>query len=311
MKKRVRMLLFLVACCMVLSSPLPAEAADSILSSEGCVYESNCESRFHTYCGSCEEHKNAEENSFCGNQEKKSSQNTQLLSLLFKGTSLSEALSEAPSAYSCKAESGLSANNGESAVSQSGSKAPTSSSCAKSSFLDYGSLLRSYFAMLREQCNAYTPGFQPNTETITEVTANTGSKPIEKPAASTGTISNFAQEVVELVNEERAAEGLAPLTIDPDLSAAAEIRAKEILGTFSHTRPNGSSCFTALDQVGASYRRAGENIALGQSTARQVVEDWMDSPGHRENIMNSSYSRIGVATEKATRGYGWAQFFAD
>lgn len=124
-------------------------------------------------------------------------------------------------------------------------------------------------------------------------------------------ISEFAQAVVELVNEERAKEGLSPLSIDQSLCEAAEIRAAEIQESFSHTRPDGTSCFTALDEVGASYRKAGENLALGQSSPEQAVRDWMNSPGHRKNIMNSAYSRIGVAVQAASRGYAWSQFFAD
>lgn len=127
-------------------------------------------------------------------------------------------------------------------------------------------------------------------------------------------LSNYAREVVELVNQERAAEGLAPLSADPDLTDAAGVRADEIRDQFSHTRPDGTSCFTALDATGANYRRAGENIAIGQQSPARVVAAWMDSPGHRANIMNANYSRIGVAVETAGgsyAGYAWAQFFAD
>lgn len=128
-------------------------------------------------------------------------------------------------------------------------------------------------------------------------------------------ISEYAQAVIALVNEERAKENLPALTFDATLTAAAEIRANEIMVSFSHTRPDGSSCFTALAETNATYTKAGENIAIGQSTPESVVEDWMNSPGHRANIMNTDYTRIGVAALPSTnsqyRGYAWTQFFAD
>ncbi|MDR3085400.1 MAG: CAP domain-containing protein, partial [Christensenellaceae bacterium] len=77
----------------------------------------------------------------------------------------------------------------------------------------------------------------------------------------------YAQEVVRQVNEERARQGLSPLTVDDQAVAAASVRAAEIAQSFSHTRPNGSDPFTALKEAGASYRGAGENIAKGQQSA--------------------------------------------
>ncbi len=124
--------------------------------------------------------------------------------------------------------------------------------------------------------------------------------------------STYAQQVVNLVNIERQKEGLSPLTIDEKLSAAADIRAKEIQTSFSHTRPNGSSFSTALKEAGAVYRRSGENIAWGQKSPEEVVKAWMNSAGHRANIMNKNYSRIGVSHVKNAAGTSyWAQLFAD
>lgn len=127
-------------------------------------------------------------------------------------------------------------------------------------------------------------------------------------------LDELTAEVLRLVNIERANEGLDPLVADAAMCQAAEVRAQEIISTFSHTRPDGSSCFTALDQAGVRYNMAGENIAIGQTSAASVVQAWMNSPGHRANIMNSSYSRIGLAAKVSTGtygGYAWAQFFAD
>ena len=128
-------------------------------------------------------------------------------------------------------------------------------------------------------------------------------------------ISEYAQAVINLVNEERAKENLPALIFDATLTAAAEIRANEIMVSFSHTRPDGSSCFTALNETDAEYTKAGENIAIGQSTPENVVNDWMNSPGHRANIMSADYTRIGVAALPSTnsqyQNYAWTQFFAN
>ena len=100
------------------------------------------------------------------------------------------------------------------------------------------------------------------------------------------TNKSYTQQVVDLVNAERAKEGLSPLTIDPKVEKAATVRANEIQSNFDHTRPNGSSFSTALTEQGVNYRGAGENIAWGQRTPQEVVTAWMNSPGHRANIMN-------------------------
>ena len=131
------------------------------------------------------------------------------------------------------------------------------------------------------------------------------SKPAEEPT-ETQSVSAYAKQVVRLVNQERAKVGLPALTLDTTASKAAQVRAKEIRTSFSHTRPNGSSCFTALKEAGVSYRTAGENIAAGQQTPEQVVAAWMNSEGHRKNILGSQYTAIGVGYLEG--GY-WTQFF--
>lgn len=139
-------------------------------------------------------------------------------------------------------------------------------------------------------------------------TPNEPETPDETPDAG----STYAQQVVALVNIERRKEGLSPLTIDEKLTAAADIRSGEIQTTFSHTRPNGSSFSTALKEAGAVYKRSGENIAWGQKTPEEVVKAWMNSAGHRANIMNKNYSRIGVSHVKNAAGTSyWVQLFAD
>lgn len=120
----------------------------------------------------------------------------------------------------------------------------------------------------------------------------------------------FIQRVVDLVNVERAKEGLSPLTINKKVQAAAQVRAKECEQYFSHTRPNGSSFATALREQGVSYRNAGENIAWGQRSPEEVVNAWMNSAGHRKNIMNPNFTTIGVGYYENVKGTDyWCQLF--
>lgn len=121
--------------------------------------------------------------------------------------------------------------------------------------------------------------------------------------------SSLAMQVLSLVNSERAKYGLRALTYDAHLSRAADIRAVEIKSLFSHTRPDGRSCFTALDEVGYSYRKAGENIAYGQESAEEVMNAWMNSEGHRANILGD-YTFIGIGVYEKGGVIYWSQFFA-
>lgn len=128
------------------------------------------------------------------------------------------------------------------------------------------------------------------------------------------TCDTYASEVIRLVNEERQKVGLSALSYDAKLAEAAKTRSEEIINSFSHNRPDGRSCFTALAEAGVSYRKAGENIAIGQTTPSQVVKAWMDSPGHKANILSENYTRIGIGVTVSSgsyQGYAWAQFFAD
>lgn len=120
----------------------------------------------------------------------------------------------------------------------------------------------------------------------------------------------FLKQVVALVNNERAKEGLSPLTIDAKVQAAAQVRAQECEKLFSHTRPDGSSFSTALKEQNVSYRSAGENIAWGQHSPQQVMDAWMNSPGHRANIMNPNFTTIGVGYYENVAGTDyWCQLF--
>lgn len=122
--------------------------------------------------------------------------------------------------------------------------------------------------------------------------------------------SSFAQRVVALCNEQRAANGLGPLTEDATLDSLAAVRANEIVGTFDHTRPDGSSCFTVLN--GVNFMAAGENIASGQTTPEEVVNAWMNSEGHRANILSADFNKIGVGyLAQGMYGTSWVQIFTN
>lgn len=121
--------------------------------------------------------------------------------------------------------------------------------------------------------------------------------------------NNFIQEVLELVNIERQKESLRPLKISASLNHYAQIRTEEITKTFSHRRPNGSSCFTIIPQP---YRLAGENIAAGPPSAKIVVEAWMNSPSHKENIMNPKFREMGIGylyLPNSEYKHYWTQLF--
>lgn len=119
--------------------------------------------------------------------------------------------------------------------------------------------------------------------------------------------TSLKTQVRTLVNEERAKNGLSAVTMTDQLQKAADARAKEIVQSFSHTRPDGSSCFTVLNEYNISYQICGENIAYGYKTAASVMHGWMNSPGHRANILNESFGKIGIGEYNGN----WVQLFTD
>ena len=125
--------------------------------------------------------------------------------------------------------------------------------------------------------------------------------------------SSYADEVIRLVNKEREKAGLSSLEANKELTSAAEVRAKEISKVFGHTRPDGNSFNTAAKEAGFDGDYIGENIAGGRMTPADVVEGWMNSEGHRKNILRPEYNYIGVAyLHKSNSEYGryWVQIFA-
>ncbi len=140
-------------------------------------------------------------------------------------------------------------------------------------------------------------GLQPNWTEITMTKA-------EKEAW------NRSKAVLELLNQQRAANGLQALTTNHLLYQAATVRAKELAQSFSHVRPNGENPFTVLDLYEISYNTAGENIAKGYATPESVVNAWMNSSGHRANILDSDFQSAAIGVYQDTNGtYYWSLFF--
>ncbi|MCH5193810.1 MAG: serine protease [Oscillospiraceae bacterium] len=122
-------------------------------------------------------------------------------------------------------------------------------------------------------------------------------------------VSDYEKKVVELVNVERAKYGLSALTLNTELSAVARAKSQDMKDKqyFSHTSPTYGSPFDMMKSFGISYKTAGENIAMGYRTPEAVVEGWMNSEGHRANILNSSFKEIGVG--HVVSGNYWTQMF--
>ena len=116
-----------------------------------------------------------------------------------------------------------------------------------------------------------------------------------------------AFRIVELINIERKKEGLSEVKMDKGLLEAAMLRAAECSIYYSHTRPDGSRCFTAFPSTNGS---SGENIAIGQRSPEEVMEAWMNSPGHRANIMSDSFNSVGVGVFDQGGVHSWVQLFS-
>lgn len=143
-------------------------------------------------------------------------------------------------------------------------------------------------------------------------------QPVEQPSEAstqpaapqnTSTLSAYEQKVVDLTNQERAKKGLPALKVDLTLSKMAHEKSRDMSanGYFSHTSPTYGSPFDMMKKYGISYRYAGENIAMGQRTPEEVVKAWMNSEGHRKNILSPNFNYIGVGY--VSQGNYWTQEF--
>jgi uncharacterized YkwD family protein len=188
-------------------------------------------------------------------------------------------------------------------------------------------LIQQYFAKYNVQLPAQWKAVQAPTQQQTQqpaksnvttqkttaptTTNNTTTKApaASQPTQTTSAVSAFEKKVVELTNAERAKQGLAPLTLDTELSKVARIKSQDMKDKnyFDHNSPTYGSPFDMMKSFGISYKSAGENIAMGQTSPEQVVQAWMNSQGHRENIMNPSFTHIGVG--HVASGNYWTQQF--
>lgn len=157
-----------------------------------------------------------------------------------------------------------------------------------------------------------TVPIKTTTPAKTTTRAVTTTKTTTPASTSSLNSSSFISEVVRLVNIERAKENLSPLSESSELDGAANIRANEIITKFAHQRPDGREWYTVLSESGISYNASGENIAAGQKTPAEVVEGWMNSPGHRANIMSKNFNKIGVGyVTGGSYGHNWVQLFTN
>lgn len=125
-------------------------------------------------------------------------------------------------------------------------------------------------------------------------------------------VKTFEMKVVDLVNHERTSRGLQALTNNWQLERVARYKANDMSSNnyFSHISPSYGSPFNMMEDFGIYFSSAGENIAMGQTTPEEVVNDWMNSPGHRANILSATYTQTGVGYAKNKNGtVYWSQMF--
>ncbi|MEV5028865.1 CAP domain-containing protein [Paenibacillus sp. LPE1-1-1.1] len=141
------------------------------------------------------------------------------------------------------------------------------------------------------------PAQNPNTQNPTTQKPAPQNPANPNPGGQNAAVGDFEKQVLQLVNAERSKAGLGALSMDGPLANMAMVKAKDMANNnyFDHNSPTYGSPFDMMKQFGITYSYAGENIAKGQPTAERVMSDWMNSPGHRANILNNSFSKIGVA----------------
>lgn len=160
------------------------------------------------------------------------------------------------------------------------------------------------------QQNIFTDEAQENAQNQNQPNQpESGQEDSEQDESATSTSNQFQQEVTHLTNKEREKNGLAILEIDHAVEEVAQKKSEDMAthNYFSHTSPTYGSPFEMLQQFGVDYTTASENIASGQKTPAEVVKGWMNSPGHRKNILNEEVTHIGVGY--AENGGYWTQLF--
>ncbi len=156
------------------------------------------------------------------------------------------------------------------------------------------------------------PTTAPTVKPTVTPTAVPTTAPTTKPTQTPSTQNTMEQEVLALVNKVRQQNGLSVVTWAEDVAKVARAHSSDMInrGFFSHTNPDGLSPFDRLKNNGISYRTASENIAYGQKTAEAVMDAWMNSSGHRANILNKNVKEMGVGAVKKSNGtVYWTQMF--
>lgn len=162
-----------------------------------------------------------------------------------------------------------------------------------------------------------TPESKPSTPDVetakpeSKPDTNTDNTPENKPSTPSGNFASFQKEVLDLVNVERTNRGLQPLKFNAELSKVATLKSQDMIDKnyFDHTSPTYGSPFDMMKQFGITYRAAGENIAMGQETPQEVMNSWMNSPGHRKNILNPDFTELGVGIASNGSSLYWTQMF--
>jgi uncharacterized YkwD family protein len=184
--------------------------------------------------------------------------------------------------------------------------------CPFYQLIPYGNFFQQYAPPVKQQVpqkqqQAPAPTQKPAAPAQNQQQANQPSNQQAPAAQQEQAAASFTKQVADLVNQERAKAGLAPLQFDSSLNKVAQAKAADMAQNnyFDHNSPTYGSPFDMMKQFGVSYRTAGENIAMGQRSPQEVMEQWMNSQGHRQNILNGSFTKIGVGY---VNGY-WVQEF--
>lgn len=169
-------------------------------------------------------------------------------------------------------------------------------------------MFKRIFSLLLAVCLIFAllPGVLPQAEAAMSFSQKNSSARASIP------LTTWEFEVLRQTNKERIAGGLKPLTAFDGIQSACDVRAEELVSKFSHTRPDGNTCWTALKEAGVGYSRAAENIAAGYFSPEAAVTGWMNSEGHRDNIMNEALNHMGVGHYyQAGSDYShyWVQMF--
>lgn len=187
-----------------------------------------------------------------------------------------------------------------------GSKPDTDSQVYDGAFtVEKGTVIRAYAVKEGWKSSAYLKVTVKKGNSSAYETAETASAP---------EYDSMTLKILDLVNEYREEEGLPALEMDEQLYEAANIRARELTELYSHSRPDGRTCFTVFDEVGFDRCYGGENIAYTEgelSTAKTIMQLWMDSPDHRDNILNTKGSRIGIGYYTVGNRTYWVQLFGE